>query len=54
MQEKILGTITRGENIITLEDMEEEEGSRFRKMWHGTVYKHDKLRGSQKYETSMF
>jgi len=45
MQEKISGTITKGENIITLEDME-EEGSAVRKMWHGTVYKHNRLRGS--------
>jgi len=45
MQGKISDTITRGENIITLEDME-EEGSRFRKMWHGTVYIHNRLRGS--------
>jgi len=45
MQEKISGTIPKGENIITLEDME-EKGSIVRKMWHGTVYRHNRLRGS--------
>jgi len=45
MQEKILGTIPKGENIIALEDME-EEGSTVRKMWHGTVYRHNRFRGS--------
>ena len=53
MQKKLSGTILKGENIITLKDVE-EEGSTVRKMWHGTVYRHDKLKGSRKYETSMF
>jgi len=53
MQEKILGAIPKGENIITLEDME-EEGSTVIKIWHSTVYRHDRLRGSRKYENSMF
>jgi len=44
MQEKISDTIPKGENII-IKDME-EEGSIVRKMWHGTVYRHNKLRGS--------
>jgi len=44
MQEKISGTIPKGENIITLEDMEEEGGT-VRKMWHGTVYRHNRLKG---------
>jgi len=44
MQEKIWGTIAKGENIITLEDME-EEGSTVRKMWH-SMYSHNRLRGS--------
>jgi len=45
MKDKILGTIPKGENIIILEDME-EEGSTVRKMWHSTVYKHNKLKRS--------
>jgi len=44
MQEKISATLPKGENIITLEDME-EEGSTIRKMWHSTIYKHSRLRG---------
>jgi len=42
---RISGTITKAENIITLEDME-KEGSIVRKMWHGTVYRHNTLTGS--------
>jgi len=30
---------------MTLEDME-EEGSPIRKMWHNTIYRHNKLRGN--------
>jgi len=37
MQEQSTGTIPKGENIITLEDME-EEGSTVRKMWHNAIY----------------
>ena len=44
MQEKILDTIPKGEDII-IEDVE-EEGSIVRKMWHGIVYRDKKLRGS--------
>jgi len=45
MLEKISGTIPKEENIITLEDME-EEGNTVKQMWLGTVYKHDRVRGS--------
>jgi len=45
MHEKNLATIPKGENIITLKDME-EKGSTIRKMWHSGVYRHDRLRGS--------
>ena len=41
----ISSTIPKGENIITLEDME-EEGSTVRKMWHNKVSRHNKLKGS--------
>jgi len=43
MQEQGTGTTPKGENIITLEDME-EKGSTVRKMWHSTMYKHNRLR----------
>ena len=39
MQEQSTGTIPKGENNITLEDME-EEGSTVRKMWHSATYSH--------------
>jgi len=51
MQEQSTGTIPKGENNITLEDME-EEGSTVRKMWHNVTYsdttqhRHNRLRGS--------
>jgi len=46
MQEKIVGTIPKGENIIImLEDME-EKGSKIREMWHNTIYRHNRLGGS--------
>ena len=53
MQEKIVDTISKGENIITLKDME-EEGSTARKMWHSRVHRHDRFRGSWKCGTSVF
>jgi len=45
MKEQSTCTIPKGENIITLEDME-EEGSKIRKIWHNTIYRHNRLRGS--------
>ena len=45
MQEQSIGTIPKGENIITLEDVE-EEGSAVKNMWHNTMYRHNKLKGS--------
>ena len=45
MHEQNMGTIPKEENIITLEDME-EEGSTVRKMWHITIYRHNRLRGT--------
>jgi hypothetical protein len=51
MQEKIVDTKPKEENIIMLEDME-EEGSTARKVWHSRVHRHD--RGSWKCGTSVF
>ena len=45
MQKNILGTIPKGEKIITVEDME-GKGITVKKMWHNRVYRHDTLRGS--------
>jgi len=46
-------TIPKGENIITVEDME-EKGSIAKKTWHGKVHRYDKLRGIWKRGTSVF
>ena len=53
MQEKIVDTKPKEENIITVEDME-EKGSTARKMWHSRVLRHDRFRGSWKCGTSVF
>jgi len=45
MQEQGTGTTPKGENIITLEDME-EKGSTVGKKWHSTMYRHNRLRRS--------
>jgi len=53
MQEKNLANIPKGENIITLQGME-EEGSTARNMWHNLVYRQSRLRRNSEYEISVF
>jgi len=45
MQEQILVTIPKEANIITIQGIE-EEGNVVRKMWHSSVYKHNRPMGS--------
>jgi len=45
MQDQGMGTTPEGENIITLEDMEEKR-STVRKKLHNTMYKNNRLRRS--------
>ena len=44
MQEQISANIPKGENIITLQGME-EEGITDRKMWHSSVYRQTNSEG---------
>jgi len=45
MQEQISATIPKEENIMTIQGIE-EEGIVVRKMWHSSVYRHNRPRGN--------
>jgi len=45
MHEKIVATMRKGANMIAIQGIE-EEGIVVRKMWHSSVYRRNKAKGS--------